>query len=208
MRVLLVIFFVSILGSNDTFSQVFKSGAILGINTAQIEGDGHAGYKKPGLIIGGFTNTKLSENWSAQFEITYINKGSRKNANPSEGDFNSLKVTLDYIEIPVTLRYHYKKFMFETGLFYGVLLNSKVENEFGEVAIQRFPFKNYDFGGFLGLYYQLNDHFILNFRSKNSLLPVRNFQNLDQSIGIYNRLFSQGWYNVELSFSVRYQFGE
>jgi len=189
-------------------AQTFKSGAILGLNASQVEGDGFGGYNKVGLIIGGFTNTQLSEKWSAQFEIYYTNKGSRKNANPDRGDFSSLKVTLDYIEIPVALRYHYKKFLFEGGLYFGRLINDNIENEFGQLPTQSTPFKSYDFGAFLGFYYQLNDHFVFNLRSKNSVLPIRDFDNLDQNIGIYNRLFSRGWYNVELNFSVRYQFGK
>jgi len=172
-KVILLFTIISLGFSHLSFSQVFKSGAILGINTSQIEGDGFGGYKKVGVILGGFTNTKLSANWSTQFEIYYTNKGSRKNANPSKGDFRALKVTLDYIEIPVALRYHYKKFLFETGLYYGALINSNVENEFGQVPTQGQPFNSYDFGGFFGLYYQLNKHFIFNLRSKNSLLPVR-----------------------------------
>ena len=194
-----------------TFSssaQVFKAGATLGLNASQIEGDGIGGYNKPGVIIGGFVNTHLSEKWSSQFEISYIGKGSRKNARPDKGDFNSLKVNLNYIEVPVSLRYHHQKFLFEVGLYYGILLNSSVENEFGAVSLGNFPFEKSDFGGLLGIQYQLNDQIAVNIRSKNSILPVRDFNNFDQNIGLFNRLFNRGWYNIELNFSVRYQFGK
>jgi len=74
--------------------------------------------------------------------------------------------------------------------------------------ITQYPFKSFDFGGFVGIYYQLNDHFIFNLRSKNSIIPIRDFLNYDQNVGILNKLFNRGWYNVDLNFTIRYQFGK
>lgn len=203
------IFIVSILIilGTATTAQVFKTGVILGISGAQVEGDGYGGYHKLGFIGGGFVNTDLSKKLSTQFEIYFINKGAFNAAHPDKGDFDSFSLNLNYIEIPVALRFKYHKFMFELGLYYGQLLSVSVADENGPRDINRFPFKSYDFGGLIGVYYQLNDHFIFNFRSKNSIIPVRDFQNYDQNVGWLNKLFNQGWYNVDLNLSVRYQFG-
>ncbi len=193
---------------SNFYSQVFKAGVILGLSGSQVEGDGYSGYHKLGFIVGGFTNVNISEKFSTQLEMYYINKGSQRNPNTSTGDVDAFKLNINYIEIPLALRYHYKKFMFETGLYYSKFLGYSMSDEFGGLTDEPFPFKSYDFGGFFGLNYQLNEHFIFNIRSKNSLVPVRDFQNLDQQIGILNQLFNRGWYNIDLNFSIRYQFNK
>jgi Outer membrane protein beta-barrel domain len=203
---LLSILFVTITFSSS--AQVFKTGGIAGLNASQVDGDNYGGYKKVGFILGGYVNTSLTEKWSTQFEIYYTTKGSQKNARPDKGDYKALKISLSYIEVPLALRYHYKEFIFEAGLFYGVLLNSKMSNEFGELPLVNYPFKKYDVGGFFGINYKVTERIIANIRSKNSLLPIRDFEDLDKNIGIFNKIFNRGWYNVEINFSVRYQFGE
>ena len=189
-------------------AQVFRTGLIGGIAGSQIEGDGYGGYKKLGVIIGGYTGIDITERWETQFEVYYINKGSQKNPRPDKGDFDYLRVELDYIEVPVALRFKHHHFRFEAGLYYGVLLRDKVEDQFGIRNIQNFPFKKGDFGGFIGIAYYLNDHLSFNLRSKSSLLPIRDFQNKDANIGIFNKLFNRGWYNLDLNFTLRYHFGK
>jgi len=203
-----IILFIFVFSCFSVNGQVFKTGLIAGISGAQIEGDGFGGYRKLGVIAGGFVNTDLSEKISAQFEIYFINKGSFDAAHPDKGDFESFSLNLNYIEVPFSLRYKYNQFMFEAGLYYAKLVGTpKISDENGPVFVNRFPFKGYDFGGFIGVYYQLTEHLTLNLRSKNSIIPIRDFQNYDQNIGILNKLFNRGWYNVDLNFTIRYQFG-
>lgn len=190
-----------------SYAQVFKAGAILGLSASQVEGDGYSGYKKIGFIGGGFVNTPLSEKFSTQLEIYFINKGSQKNPNTDQGDVDAFKLNINYIDIPLALRYHFKSFLFEGGFYGSAFLSYSMSDEFGERDTGNASFKPYDFGGFLGLNYKVNDHLIFNLRSKNSLLPVRTLYSLDQQVGILNKLFNQGWYNVDLNFSIRYQFG-
>ena len=205
MRILLFILCFTWITSS---AQVFKPGLIVGISGAQIEGDGYGGYDKIGFIAGGFVNTDLSEKLSTQFEIYYINKGSFDALHPDKGDYNSFKVNLNYIEVPVALRYKQHKFMIEVGLYLGKLVGTPtLSNENGEVFVNQYPFKSFDFGGLLGVSYYLNDHFILNLRSKNSLIPIRDFPSLDQGT-FFNTFLNNGWYNVDLNFSIRYEYGE
>lgn len=206
MRIYIIILLL-LFGCLSSSAQVFKAGLIVGISGSQVEADGYGGYNKFGVIGGGFVNTDFSEKMSVQFEIYYINKGSFDAAHPDKGDFDSFNLSLKYIEIPVALRYKYHKFKIELGAYYGKLISTSISNENGEVSVNRFPFKSYDIGGLIGIYYQLNDHFIFNLRSKGSIIPIRDFQNYDQNIGFYNKLFNRGWYNLDLNFSVRYQFG-
>lgn len=195
-----------LLFSLSFYGQVFKVGLLAGLSGSQVEGDGYGGYNKLGFIVGGFTNVEHSEKFSTQLDMYFINKGSQKNPKTSEGDVDAFKLNINYVEMPFALRYHYKKFIVEAGLYYSVFLNYSMSDEFGEVTDEPFPFKKYDFGGFLGLNYKINEHIIFNLRSKNSFVPVRDFQNLDQQIGILNKLLNRGWYNLDLNFTLRYQF--
>lgn len=206
MRILFLI--ISLILTITCTAQVFKPGIILGLSAAQIEGDGYGGYDKIGFIAGGYVNTDLSEKVSTQFEIYFINKGSFDALHPDKGDFDSYKVNLNYIEIPVVFQYNQQKFNFEAGVYIGKLIGTpKIYDEIGERFVYQYPFKSIDFGGLLGISYHLNNHFSLNLRSKNSLIPIRDFPNLDQG-GLLNNLLNNGWYNVDLNFSVRYEFGE
>ena len=207
MRIYLTILTILLLGCLTSSAQVFKTGLVAGISGAQVEGDGYAGYRKLGFIGGAFVNTDLSEKMSVQFEIYYINKGSFKAAHPDKGDYDKFSLNLNYIEVPIALRYEYQKFIFEAGPYIAKFLSYHMEDEFGERTVNRYPFKSFDIGGFIGVNYQLNDHFIFNLRSKNSIIPIRDFQNYDQNVGILNKLLNRGWYNVDLNFTVRYQFG-
>ncbi len=204
-----LLFLVSFLCVISTFyAQVFKVGALAGLSGSQVEGDGYGGYNKLGFILGGFTNVSISEKFSTQLEMYYINKGSQRNPNTSQGDVDEFHLNINYIEMPLAIRYHYKSFLFETGVYYSVFLNYTMSDEFGNRDDRPFPFKSYDFGAFLGVNYKLNDHFSCNLRSKNSVLPIRDFQNLDQQIGVLNQLFNRGWYNLDLNFTLRYQFNK
>ena len=192
---------------NSCFAQVFKPGLIVGLSGAQIEGDGYGGYKKLGFIAGGFVGVEISEKVSSQFEIYFINKGSFDPARPDKGDYDKFSVHLNYIEIPLILAYQTNKIKFEIGVYTSKLVGTpKLENEFGPIFVTQFPFKPFDLGGLIGASYQINDRFSCNLRSKNSIIPIRDFDNFDQNIGLLNKLFNRGWYNVDLNFTLRYHF--
>lgn len=192
------------------YSQTFNAGLLAGVNGSQIEGDGYGGYNKLGFIVGGFTNTDFNEKWSTQFEIYFINKGSFKAAKPSAGIYNQFYFNINYIEVPIAVRYHYEKFIFEAGPYLAKFLSYKFEDEFGErkQPFVNYPVNSFDFGGFVGINFKATEKIIINLRSKNSLIPFRNFQSFDQNVGILNKLFNNGWYHLDINLSIRYQFGE
>jgi hypothetical protein len=209
MRIIFALLLFACLNTTS-YGQVFKSGLLIGLSGSQIEGDGYGGYNKLGFIGGGFTKTDLSEKVSAQFEIYFINKGSFKAAKPSAGIYNKFYLNLNYIEVPLAFQYKYHKFSFEAGPYLAKFLSFKFEDEFGErdQPFTNYPIRSFDLGGFIGINYSIKEHIIFNLRSKNSLVPFRDFQTFDQNIGILNKLFQSGWYNVDINFSIRYQFGE
>ena len=141
MKAFLTIIILS--GFLSSSAQVFNTGIVLGLNGSQVDGDGYGGFNKMGFIAGAFTNASLSEKWSTQFEIYYINKGSFKAARPDKGDYRHFNLNVNYIEIPLALRYKYQNFMFESGLYGSKFLSYHMEDEFGERTINEYPFKSF-----------------------------------------------------------------
>ena len=114
-----------------TQAQSFIGGISAGASFSQIDGDKMAGYNKAGLIAGGFVNRQLGGKVSAQLEMLYIGKGSKRGANPNKGIFDYRRISLHYVEVPIVCQYWYKKLnlTLEAGLSYGVLISSKEEDE-------------------------------------------------------------------------------
>jgi len=206
-----------ILISSFSFAQRFKAGLFAGISTSQVHGDTYSGFNKAGLFAGATLAKKFSEEskWESSFEISYIQKGSTKLANPSKGDYKSYYLSLDYAEVPALLRYHFSvadttrsfssSFFIEGGLSFGALVNQKEADENGIIS-GGIPFEKYDISTVFGLSYSLRKNISFNIRTINSFLPVRKF-----NIPIYYprwflNLFNRGYYNNVLALSLRYQF--
>lgn len=206
-----------LLFSSFAFAQRFKAGAFAGIATSQVHGDTYSGFNKAGLYVGASLAKKHSaeSKWESLFEITYIQKGSRKLSNPSKGDFKSYYLDLDYTEVPALLRYHFSltdttrrassNFFIEGGFSFGALVNYKEKDENG-IITGGIPFEKYDISTVFGLSYSLRKNISFNIRTVNSFLPVRKF-----NIPIYYprwflNLFNRGYYNNVLAFTLRYQF--
>ncbi len=185
-----------------TCGQSFKAGLIAGLSTTQISGDNLSGFNKVGLLAGGFVSTQLSEKFDAAMEITFIQKGSRKNADPDKNDYTSYLLRLSYIEVPILFQWNYsRRFCFEIGPTMGVLLSEYEEDETGELPARR-PFNSFEFGGTVGLNINLVSGLIFNTRLSSSLIPVREHQS-----GQSYRL-NAGQYNSVLAFTIRYKFNQ
>ena len=78
-------------------SQAFFGGVAIGGVTSQIDGDHNNGFHKAGFTAGVFAGLELTELIEAQFEIKYIQKGSRSDA---EDPYQFL-IRLDYVELPL-----------------------------------------------------------------------------------------------------------
>jgi hypothetical protein len=158
---------------NLSFSQKFKAGIIAGFTTSQVSGDQLAGFNKSGFEFGGLVSAPISEKFDLSFQIAFIQKGSKKQNNAAQGDYTYYRMSLNYIEVPVLLRYNFsKKFQFEAGPTFGKLISSKEEDEHGEIPPVN-EFNNFELGFMLGMNYMLFDNFYLNLEGSNSILPIR-----------------------------------
>ena len=90
---LLLLLFITI----TSHSQAFFGGLAVGGVTSQIDGDHNNGFHKVGFTAGAFVGLEIDEYFEAQFEIKYIQKGSKSTA----GDPVSFTIQLDYVELPL-----------------------------------------------------------------------------------------------------------
>jgi hypothetical protein len=202
------VFFLSFIVHTNILAQgTFRAGPILGLSASQVDGDGYGGFNKAGLVAGVFLQTNVKPKLDFQFEITYINKGSRKNPRPDKGDHDAFLLKLNYTEVPFSFLYHYKKISGELGGYVSYKTYDYMADENGELPQQNILFKKTDIGGLIGIYYSFNEQWTLNWRSSNSFLPVRESSSIDQHFDIYNRIFNRGWYNMVSTISFRYLFG-
>lgn len=197
-------------------AQQFKAGLLAGMTATQVDGDTYGGYNKPGFVAGGFVTKKFSaeSNWSAAFEITYIQKGSRKNPHPDRGDYSSYKLNLNYAEVPFLVKYSFyvpdsaaeKKFrlQLEGGIAAGALVQWKEENTNGPVT-GAVPFEKTDISTVIGLSYALSERVLFNTRYEYSAFPVRKGPISQYYQNWTYKFLKPGYYNNSLLFSLRYQ---
>lgn len=189
----------------------FKAGIVGGIAFTQIDGDGYSGFDKAGINAGGFVNNHFGwEKTSLQMELLYVNKGSRKPPNPEKG-ISYYQINLNYVEIPLLVKYRYKKLCFEGGLSYAQLVRHREFDTSGELTEKEYPpFKNSEFALNLGAGYFFNEKFSLNIRSVRSILPVRDYAVFTQFgfFGLTSSGIFGGSYNTVVAYSLRYQFGK
>ncbi len=200
-----------VLLSTISYTQNFVAGPKLGVAFTQVDGDSYAGFNKAGLNVGGFVYRSISkdEKWGLQFEIEYIQKGSRKYPNVEMGDYREYKISLNYIQFPVFLRFNTKRFSFETGISIGTLLSADELSEGAKIPEEnRVPFKTMEYATIFSVSYHFTDRLWINARYSYSIARVRVPYNGE--IPVYDPHWDSrkpGQYNDLMVFSLYYAFG-
>ena len=180
-------------------AQEFYGGITAGMTASQVAGDVCSGYDKAGLYAGIYANLKVSKKSVFQLEIDYIQKGSRL-VPKEENGYQSYKLYLQYIDIPVLYKYIIsKRFTVEIGPVYGVFIKKYEEANFSNEVAGK-PFNTHNLSVVVGMYYYITDNFMFNLRSSNSVIPIR-----EHTSGA-TRFFNRGQYNDVLIFAFVYQF--
>lgn len=188
--------FIPILALGQQFNAGFKAG----ISATQISGDQLAGFDKPGIFGGGFVNAYFKPKDAIQMEITFIQKGSKKNPNPDNNDFDTYYLNINYLEFPFLLRHdHNEYFSLEAGLSLAALLNYREEVNEGTGSAPAQAFGKTDLSALFGGYFRFSEKILLNLRYEHSVLPVRK-----HGSGATYRL-NKGQYNSVLIFTLQYQ---
>ncbi len=201
---------ILILISTISLAQSFVAGPKAGVAFTQVDGDSYAGFHKIGLNLGGFVYRTISKNerWDLQFEIEYIQKGSRKTPDAEIGDYADYKMSLDYIQFPIFVRYKVSHFSFEGGISIGTLLSSEELYERVEIPSEdQVPFKTMEYASIFSVNYHFTKQLWINARYSYSIARIR--VPYGGEIPVYPPhwdLQKPGQYNNIMVFSLYYSF--
>ncbi len=180
----------------------FTGGPLAGLNLTQVDGDMYFGYSKPGLTIGGFVRAHFTERISGSMELLFSQKGSKGIAevdDPFLGKYTArCNIGLNYVEVPVTVRYEVAGIGGELGISYSRLIGAKewILSQ-PPVAIDaesnRFEENGLDY--ILGISKRMNKRVQLNARFQYSAIAIRPFSRVPAGYawgekGQFNNLFS------------------
>ncbi len=97
-----------------------------GMNASQVGGDGLQGFDKLNLAAGIGVQRLINEKFDWQLGINLLQKGSRKVADPDNGDLTEYKMSLLYAQVPILFEYKYnEKVSAIGGTGFGFLLSSE-----------------------------------------------------------------------------------
>ena len=182
------------------FTQQFNGGAMIGMATSQVAGDTYSGFNKVGPTAGFFVNFQPADHSSVQFEISYIQKGSRKNADVVKEDYDSYLLRLNYIEMPLLYRYHIGWFALEIGPSLGFFMGGYEEKDGEEIKADNFSPVTFDMN--FGVVFTVAENWKFGLRSNNSFTNLRT----QTYTGHVPRLWTHGQFNDVILFTVGYQF--
>lgn len=190
---------------NDQSSSVFSLKPSLGINACQVHGDNFSGYKKPGLFAGLAVNALVNDKTSIELGFYYSQKGAWKN--PTKTNFSYYRLNLNYIDIPLSLRYMLNPRYFLTlGPSIAYLINYNENIDYTDFT-GFYEFKKYEVGLNIGLGRTVKDKLSVEVRCSNSITSVRDY-GIVSNVFYPNpvaRFFNKGFYNNILTLMLSYQ---
>jgi len=186
-------------------AQQFHGGITAGIVGSQVAGDTYSGFHKGGIFGGGYVNLDVSERSAFQLELTYFQKGSRKNPDPENNMYDNYLFRVNYIEMPLLYLFKIDRFILEAGPSMGILVGYYETDRDGyEISNQQGYNKpiRVTFQINFGLRFFVTDRLGVDFRTNNSLLNIRT----NNVTGDVWRFWGYGQFNDALVLSVFYQF--
>ena len=199
-KLILSLIFVFIVGFG--FAQKFNGGAMIGMAASQVAGDKYSGYNKVGPIAGFFVNFQPVEHSSLQMELYYVQKGSRKNANAVEEDYESYLLRLNYVEMPLLYQYHLGWFHIEAGPSLAFFMSGYEETNSEDVKADDFSTLTFQLN--LGVVFTVADNWKFGIRTNNSITNLRNATHTGQVHRLWPN--NHGQFNDVLMFTFAYQF--
>jgi hypothetical protein len=118
---------ISLNAQNTTFG--IKAGANSNVFYLKTEGTGsdtRYSLTKPGFHVGGIVNLQVSENFSVQPQLLFVNKGGKITLSGDETEFDFYT-----IDVPINLLYNYNGFFIGAGpnISVGVSAKGKVTGQ-------------------------------------------------------------------------------
>lgn len=184
----------------------FSLKPALGVTASQVHGDNYAGYNKLGFIGGLYVNSYFSKTLSLDLGLIFVQKGSRHNQNPEKNDFKYYYLNLNYLEVPVILRYAPNKFFLTIGVSYAYLVNYYEASESGNQT-GFYPFNKSEYSLNAGVGMSITKKIDFEVRANNSFMTIRPFGG--NFAPYYNnflaRWFNKGFYNNVLQLVFTYK---
>jgi hypothetical protein len=183
----------------------------LGLTASQVHGDAYSGYHKLGITGGVYVNAALSKITSAELGMIFIQKGSRKNQNIEKGDYTAYYFNLNYVEIPLYLRFQPNKFFITVGVSFAYLINYYEANEFGDITGYAPPLKQ-EYSVNLGVGAEITQRVSFELRTNNSFITIRPYGGAFTAKNVYTnnfiaKQFIKGYYNNILEMVFFYKIG-
>ncbi|MDB5282360.1 MAG: hypothetical protein JWO06_1435 [Bacteroidota bacterium] len=184
---------------------IFKAILHAGINGAQIDGDGYAGYNHIGADVGIGAMIRFHKYFSATMEINYSMKGAKQKLvqqdqrvidSTGNSSLFQYRANLDYIEVPISLNVQDKKYvMFSLGLSMAALVRYKERTEAGQDDTNNPPNgqpKSFDFCAFGALNFIIHKNYMLGIKFSYSLISLRGVQypGLSRASGEFNNVLN------------------
>ncbi len=169
----------------------FYGGLVLGLNASQVDGDGFAGFHKPGLNVGATVFWHFTPSVALQLDLLYSQKGSRgvRNDNdPYVGSyFERYTMQLNYAEVPVLIHYVMsQKYQFGIGASYNALIKGSEQYQMANpvyIDPALYPFNKYFIDGIASFNMMLYKGLMANVRYQYAITPVRNFEHTPYGVG-------------------------
>lgn len=205
MKKFFILFISLFLVAGSIDAQNFKGGLRAGFTATQMSGDDLRGFHKLGAFAGGFVTWRFIQNekWAIQPEINFIMKGSSTflRANKEGNIGEKYVLSLYFIEVPFFAKYNIVKGLeLELGVALDVLLYGVEKDANGKIPARQ-PFRTFGMTGIAGFSYLFANHYGLNLRYGNSLIPLRVNDGKHSNYRMNKKQFSS-----EIVFSVYYQF--
>ncbi len=179
-------------------AQQFHGGLTAGFAASQVAGDTYSGYNKAGLYGGGYVSLDVSERFTLQMELTYFQKGSRKN--PDSLDYSSYLFRVNYVELPLLVLYKINRFTVLAGPSAGFLVGYDEKIDYYP-AYSDNPPASVTLQINAGIRFDFNDRWGADFRTNNSLFNIRK----ENRTGDVWRFWGYGQFNDVLVLSVFYK---
>jgi Outer membrane protein beta-barrel domain len=201
--ILTALIFLTILGINNG-QQRFGGAILVGFNAAQLDGDNAAGFRKFGFCGGIRGIVNIGTKSELLVDLLYSQRGSKAGESDYlvNGTNLNQKISLDYIEIPITYQFsdwlyknndgsEYFKVKFNGGLSIGRLFSASAAYSFFDNLTDQF--NKTDISWVIGVSYFINKHVLLNCRYTSSFNLVFDNKNNNQlTNGLRGYFFNVG----------------
>ena len=205
--VLILVLFSFTSRSQENKRSTFTLKPSLGLNGCQVHGDNYSGYDKLGLFAGIAVNGYINKKTSLELGFYFSQKGSRHNPNPKTGDNTRYILNLNYLDLPLSLRYMVNsKYFFTLGPSIAYLISYYEDINYTDMT-GLYKFKKYEVGLNVGLGRTIGNKWQVEFRSSNSITSVRDY-GVASSLFYPNpvaRFFNKGFYNNILTLMLSYK---